>query len=283
MRTSFHFLFFCLLSFTSRAQSPAAAPPFSKAVLHHGMVFISGQVGVDPKTGQLVKGSFEREVHQVMYNIGTILKSVQLDYSDLVNVTVYLKDMQQYAVFNAVYAAYFKGRLPARVCLAVNDLPSGARLEVAAIAGLPASPKEVVAGFLREVRSGLHPEKARHYFADTVLAHQVNSENPGVVQRTPANYTAHVREFLHLFGPFEFTVTELLADGDRVYARWVQKGIHQADIDDYKATGLPLVEYTSAVYRVEKGKIVEYWLQSDRKGMEDQLKRNAAIAAVPEN
>lgn len=145
------------------------------------------------------------------------------------------------------------------------------------------SPKETVALFLKEVRSGLHPEKAGEYMADTVLAHQVNSENPVTVSRTPANYTAHVNEFLSLFGKYEFQVTELLADGDKVYARWIQKGRHLSDIDAYKATRLPLVEYTSAVYRVEGGKIVEYWLQSDRLGMEAQLKNNAAAVAGLDN
>lgn len=138
--------------------------------------------------------------------------------------------------------------------------------------------KEVVKGFLVEVRSGLHPEKAGQYMADTVLAHQVNSDNPVTVRRTPANYTAHVNEFLSLFGRFEFRVTELLADGEKVFARWEQRGVHLSQIDGYAPTGLPLIEYTSAVYRVEKGKIVEYWLQTDRAGMETQLKRNAVVA-----
>lgn len=141
------------------------------------------------------------------------------------------------------------------------------------------SPKETVELFLREVRSGLHPEKAEEYMADSILAHQVNSENPVTVYRTPSNYTAHVKEFLSLFGKFEFTVTELIADGEKVYARWIQKGTHLADIDNFKATGMPLIEYTSAVYRVENGKIVEYWLQSDRLGFEQQLKKNALAAS----
>lgn len=143
----------------------------------------------------------------------------------------------------------------------------------------PTAAKEVVAGFLKEVRSGLHPERAGGYMADTVLAHQVNSENPVTVSRTPANYTAHVNEFLSIFGRFEFRITEMIADGDRIFARWEQRGIHLGEIDGYAATGLPLIEYTSAVYLVKDGKIVEYWLQTDRAGMEAQLKRNALIVA----
>lgn len=137
------------------------------------------------------------------------------------------------------------------------------------------SAKDIVQHFLEDVRSGQHPEKASEYMADTVLAHQINSENPVTVKRTPANYTAHIQEFLSMFGKYQFEVTEILSEGDKVYVRWIQQGKHLADIDGYKATGLPLVEYTSAVYRVIDGKIAEYWLQSDRLGFEEQLKQNA--------
>lgn len=140
------------------------------------------------------------------------------------------------------------------------------------------SSKEIVRGFLTEVRSGLNPGKAAFYMADTVLAHQVNSENPVTIERSPANYTAHVQDFLKLFGEFKFELTELIAEDDKVYARWIQYGIHRETVDAFKATGLPLVEYTSAVYRVQKEKIVEYWLQSDRFGFEQQLRKNVEVA-----
>jgi len=136
------------------------------------------------------------------------------------------------------------------------------------------SPKEIVKKFLTEVRSGLHPENAVNFMADTILAHQLNSENPVSVERTPSSYAAHVREFVESFGQFEFEVTELMADGDKVYVRWKQTGKHLKEIDGYKPTGLPLIEYTSVVYRVEHGKIVEYWLQMDRLGFSEQLKQN---------
>jgi predicted ester cyclase len=136
--------------------------------------------------------------------------------------------------------------------------------------------KEIVRSFLTDVRSGKYPDRAADYMADTILAHQMNSENPVTVKRTPANYTAHVKEFIQLFGEFSFKVTELLADGNKVYARWIQHGKHLGQLDQYKPTGKTLIEYTSAVYLVENGKITEYWLQSDRKGFEEQLKEQAA-------
>ncbi|HVG14023.1 MAG TPA: Rid family detoxifying hydrolase [Chitinophagaceae bacterium] len=270
------FFFATILFINTMAQSSL---PLSSAISQNDLLFISGQVGIDPSIKKLQDQNFEAEMKQVMHNIGSILAEHHLGFADLVNVTIYLKDMQHYETVNRVYASYFSGRFPARVCLAVNDLPSNANVEIAAVAAQQKSPKEIVEAFLKEVRSGSHPERANLYMADTVLAHQVTSENPTTVHRTPANYAAHVNEFLGLFGKFELSVTELLADGDKVYARWVQRGTHQADLDEHKATGLPLVEFTSAVYRVEKGKIVEYWLQSDRLGLDEQLKRNAIVAS----
>ena len=137
------------------------------------------------------------------------------------------------------------------------------------------SAEEIVKSFLTNVRSGLRPNDARLYMADTVLAHQVNAENPVTVKRTPDNYTAHVKEFLRLFGNYSFEITELIASKDKVYVRWKQTGIHKEEIDGYAPTQLPIIEFTSAVYRVKNKRIVEYWIQMDRLGFELQLKANA--------
>jgi predicted ester cyclase len=139
---------------------------------------------------------------------------------------------------------------------------------------LAQSTETVVREFLKNVRSGLRPDDARLYMADTVLAHQVISENPTTVKRTPENYTSHVNEFKRLFGNYTFEITELLTSKDKVYVRWTQTGRHMAEIDGFEPTQLPLIEYTSAVYRVENKKIVEYWIQMDRLGFDLQLKEN---------
>jgi predicted ester cyclase len=133
----------------------------------------------------------------------------------------------------------------------------------------------IVREFLSNVRSGLHPDHAKLYMADTVLAHQVTSESPTTVKRTPENYSKHVREFLRLFGTYQFEITELIASKEKVYVRWKQIGRHLAEIDGYPPTQLPLVEYTSAVYRIHNEKIVEYWIQTDRLGFDLQLKQNS--------
>lgn len=147
--------------------------------------------------------------------------------------------------------------------------------EMARAAPPPAEPKAVVAGFLHEVRSGRHPERADRYLAPHVIAHQLVAEAPADVERTPAEYAAHVREFRAAYGEFRFELTELLAEGDRVYARWRQRGCHVGEVDGYRPTRRPVVEVASAVYRVQDGRIVEYWIQVDRAGTEAQLRANA--------
>jgi predicted ester cyclase len=150
---------------------------------------------------------------------------------------------------------------------------AGALLMDASASAQPATPREVVSGFLETVRSGRDPAAAPRFMASLVRAHQLTSEAETVIERTPAEYADHVRDFLKAFGPFQFRVTELLADGDKVYARWRQEGDHLESIAGEVPTGKPLIEVSSAVYRVAGGKIVEYWIQLDRKGLELQLSR----------
>ncbi|KIO76601.1 polyketide cyclase [Pedobacter lusitanus] len=132
--------------------------------------------------------------------------------------------------------------------------------------------KQIIKSFLEEIRSGKNPDNAYSYMADKILAHQMNAEEETTVQRTPQNYTEHIREFLSLYGRFKLEVTEIIAEDDRVYVRWKQTGKHLGTIDGHQATGKQLVEIASAVYRLEKGKITEYWIQIDRLGLEKQLK-----------
>ena len=119
------------------------------------------------------------------------------------------------------------------------------------------NPKELVREFLLTVRSGRHPEAADQFMATTVLAHQIVSEETLDITRTPDQYRDHVLEMKAEYGDFEFEIDELIAEGDRVYARWQQLG-----------RGVRAV--TSCVYRVENDRIVEYWIQIDRKGIELQ-------------
>ena len=128
----------------------------------------------------------------------------------------------------------------------------------------------VVARFLAEVRVTGDDEAARSVLADRVPAHQVVSEAPATVVRTPEEYAAHVRDMLAAFGRFRYLVDEVLADGDRVYVRWRQQGLELLAADGSPGSGRPLTEIGSAVYRVEDGRIAEYWIQLDRLGLAEQ-------------
>jgi len=128
----------------------------------------------------------------------------------------------------------------------------------------------VVARFLGEVRVTGDDRAAGEILAARVAAHQVVSEAPVTVVRTPAEYAAHVRDMLAAFGRFRYVVEELLADGDRVYVRWRQEGHELLADDGSPGNGRPLTDVGSAVYRVEDGRIAEYWIQLDRLGLLEQ-------------
>lgn len=155
---------------------------------------------------------------------------------------------------------------------------ASASLLLAAFPASAASPESVVLGFLRDVRSGRQPDLAGAYMAPKVQAHQVTSEGDRTIERTPQDYADHVREFLALFGDYRFEVEECLASGDKVYVRWRQSGQHMASIDGEAPTQARLVDISSAVYRVERGQIVEYWIQADRLGLQLQLTKARAEA-----
>lgn len=115
-------------------QAPVPIAPYSQAVEANGMVFVAGQIGLNPQTRQLVAGGFEEEATQIMENIKAILRAANLNMEDIVNTTIYLKDIAQFAKINDIYGKYFNGNFPARTTVGVNNLPGGASLEIAVIA-----------------------------------------------------------------------------------------------------------------------------------------------------
>ncbi|MBC1779100.1 ester cyclase [Listeria booriae] len=137
--------------------------------------------------------------------------------------------------------------------------------------------EQLVKQFFEEVRSGRHPERAAKYMAETVHAHQVISENTQTVVRTPQDYTDHVHEMIEAYGDFSVELQECIATDEKVYVRWKQIGTHIGIVDGYEPTGLPVIEIASAVYCIQNEKIVEYWIQIDRAGIETQLKQNKAL------
>ena len=118
----------------SSPKAPAAVGPYSQAVELNGTLFISGQLPLDPETGAMPEG-IEAQTRRSLDNIGYILEEAGLGYGDIVKTTVLLDDIADFGAMNAVYAEYFKGDKPARVCYEVAALPKGAKVEIEAIAG----------------------------------------------------------------------------------------------------------------------------------------------------
>ena len=119
----------------STTNAPAAIGPYSQAMKCGNMLFTSGQIPIDPATGNIVDGGITEQTEQVMKNIGAILEAAGTDYSRVVKTTCFLADMNDFATFNEVYGKYFTEK-PARSCVAVKTLPKNVLCEVEVIAYL---------------------------------------------------------------------------------------------------------------------------------------------------
>jgi 2-iminobutanoate/2-iminopropanoate deaminase len=118
------------------ANAPAPIGPYNQAVLANGMLFISGQVAINPSTGNVDATDVIDEAHQVMHNLKTILADVNMDFSHVVKTTIFLSDMSLFATVNEVYGKYFNGNFPARETVAVKGLPKNVNVEISMIACL---------------------------------------------------------------------------------------------------------------------------------------------------
>ncbi len=118
----------------STSNAPAAIGPYSQAVEINGILFVSGQIPVNPKTGEVVNSSIEEATNQIFQNIGEILKTAGYTFADVVKTTVFLTDINNFAAMNGVYAQYFTEKQPARSAVAVNALPKNVPLEIEVIA-----------------------------------------------------------------------------------------------------------------------------------------------------
>ena len=115
-------------------EAPAAIGPYSQAVEKGGMIFCSGQVGLDPKTGKMVEGGVEAQTHQVMRNLSAVLESAELGFRDVVRMTIFLQNMDDFQLVNQVYSAALGNNRPARATVEVSRLPAQALVEIDAIA-----------------------------------------------------------------------------------------------------------------------------------------------------
>jgi 2-iminobutanoate/2-iminopropanoate deaminase len=121
----------------STGGAPAAIGPYSQGIAVDGFVFCSGQIGLDPATGELVSGGVEPEADRALRNLAAVLDAGGASMADVVKTTVFLADIADFPVVNAVYARHMPDPPPARSTFAVGALPKGARVEIEAIARRP--------------------------------------------------------------------------------------------------------------------------------------------------
>lgn len=116
------------------SKAPKAIGPYSHAVQFGALIFASGQIGLNPETGELVSGGIEAETHQVFANIQAVLEASGVDLTCVLKTTVFLRDMADFPKMNAIYGTYFTENHPARSTIAVAGLPKGGAVEIEVIA-----------------------------------------------------------------------------------------------------------------------------------------------------
>lgn len=129
--------------------APAPIGPYSQAVMTGNMLYTSGQIAIDPKTGELVQGSIEEETEQVMENLKSLLEAAGMGFDEVIKTTIFISDMHQFSRINAVYGRYFKEETaPARETVQVAALPKFVNVEISVIA--------VKGGALETGTQGIH-------------------------------------------------------------------------------------------------------------------------------
>lgn len=114
--------------------APAPIGPYNQAVLSGNTLYVSGAIAIEVSSGNMIQTDIEAETHQVMKNLGEILKAANMDYSNIVKSTIFVTDLGNFAKINAVYGSYFKTDFPARETVQVSALPKGANVEISVIA-----------------------------------------------------------------------------------------------------------------------------------------------------
>ncbi|MCX2478662.1 RidA family protein [Pedobacter sp. MC2016-15] len=114
--------------------APAPIGPYSQAVLANGFLYVSGQIPINPATGELTIDSIKSETEQVMRNLNAVLLEAGFEFSNILKTTIFLSDMALFAEVNEVYGSYFESEFPARETVAVKGLPKGVNVEISVIA-----------------------------------------------------------------------------------------------------------------------------------------------------
>lgn len=115
--------------------APDPVGPYNQAVLKNGFLFTSGQIGIDPKSGDLITDTIENETKQVMANLKAVLNEAEMDFSNVIKATIFISDMENFGKINEIYASYFNEKTaPARETVEVANLPRYANIEISVIA-----------------------------------------------------------------------------------------------------------------------------------------------------
>ena len=122
-------------SILNTPSAPAPIGPYSQAVQFGNLLFVSGQIAIDPATGNVEAETVVAETHQVMMNLQAILHHAQMDFNNVLKTTIFLSDMMLFTTVNEVYGRYFNGDFPARETVAVKGLPKGVNVEISVVAG----------------------------------------------------------------------------------------------------------------------------------------------------
>ena len=119
----------------STSDAPAAIGPYSQAIRAGSTIYCSGQIPLDPKTGQIISGGIDAQTRRVLDNIAALLKAEGLGFGNIVKTTIFLTNLGDFQTVNEVYGSYFKSQPPARSTVQVSALPKGANIEIEVIAG----------------------------------------------------------------------------------------------------------------------------------------------------
>ena len=118
------------------ADAPAPIGPYSQATIINGTMYVSGQIALDAKSGELVNSDIEEETHKVMTNLGAILQEAGMGFDNVLKCTIFVKDLNNFGRINEVYGSYFKSNPPARETVEVSRLPKDVNVEISCIAAL---------------------------------------------------------------------------------------------------------------------------------------------------
>lgn len=121
---------------TDQAPAPFQGAPYSQGIVHGDLVFVSGQLGVDPTSGEMVEGGIEPQTERVLQNVSAVLEAAGSSLGNVLNVSIFLVDLGDFAAMNQVYGKHVGPDFPARATVQIGALPSGALVEIAVVAHL---------------------------------------------------------------------------------------------------------------------------------------------------